>query len=128
MKNTKENNFHQINIITSDITYMKDTFCVAGCCPSSGEMKRLMINGHHWTDQDLKKIGKYAALTVKVIPSDGGRNYPHRTEDTCIDENITVIRHYNDPKALVKDLRASASKTIDSAFLGNIKDKSICTA
>jgi hypothetical protein len=30
-------------------------------------MKRLMINGNHWSDDDLKKIGKYASLNVNVI-------------------------------------------------------------
>lgn len=119
-----DNDPYQINVVTSDITYMKDTFCVAGWCPSTGQMKRLMINGNHWSDEDIKKIGKYASLNVNVIPKEGGRNYPHKTEDTSIDENFRIVRHYDDPAVLAKDLRPSASKTIDAAFEGNLKEKS----
>lgn len=87
-------------------------------------MKRLMINGHHWSDKDLKKIGKYASLNVNVIPKEGGRDYPHKTEDTCIDDNFKVVRQYEDPTILAKDLRRSTSKTINDAFDGNLKEKS----
>lgn len=118
------NDPHQINVITSDITYMKDTFCIAGWCPSTAQMKRLMINGSHWEKKDLKKIGKYASLNVNVLPKEGGRNYPHKTEDTIIDENFQVIRHYDDPNLLAKHLKGAVSETIDAALKGNLKDKS----
>ena len=120
-----DNDAYQINVITSDITYMKDTYCVAGWSPSTGQMKRLMINGDHWSDKDLKKIGKYASLNVNVIPKEiDGRNYPHKTEDTNIDDNFKVVRHYDDPAILVKGLRPSTSKTISSAFDGKVKKHS----
>lgn len=119
-----DNGAFQINVITSDITYMKDTFCVAGWCPSTSSMKRLMIEGHHWDDADLKKIGKYASLNVNVLPKKGGRNYPHKTEDTWIDKDFKVVRHYDDPGLLAKDLRRATSKTIDTAFEGNLKERS----
>lgn len=115
---------YQINIITSDITYMKDTLCVAGWCPSTSQMKRLMINGNHWSNKDLKRIGKYASLNVNVLPKEGGRNYPHKTEDTIIGDDFTVIRHYDDPSILVKDLRQATSKTVMDAFDGKLKKKS----
>lgn len=123
-RNGVDNDAFQINVITSDITYMKDTYCVAGWSPNTGQMKRLMINGNHWSDDDLKKIGKYASLNVNVIHKEGGRNYPHKTEDTNIDENFKVVRHYEKPEALAKDLRPATSKTIQDAFDGNIKKKS----
>ena len=123
-RNGVDDDAFQINVITSDITYMKDTYCVAGWSPNTGQMKRLMINGNHWSDDDLKKIGKYASLNVNVIPKDGGRNYPHKTEDTNIDENFKVVRHYEKPEVLVKDLRPATSKTIQEAFGGNLKKKS----
>jgi hypothetical protein len=66
-RNGVDDDAFQINVITSDITYMKDTYCVAGWSPNTGQMKRLMINGNHWSDDDLKKIGKYASLNVNVI-------------------------------------------------------------
>lgn len=114
----------QINVITSDITYMKDTFCVAGWCPSASAMKRLMIDGRHWADADLKKIGKYASLNVTIMTKDGGRDYPHKTEDTWIDKNFTVVRRYDDPVALARDLRCATSKTIRDAFDGCLRENS----
>lgn len=113
-----------INVITSDITYMKDTFCVAGWCPEASQMKRLMIDGHHWDNKDLKKVGKYSVLNVRVLPKEGGRNYPHKTEDTWIDQDFKVVRQYDDPAKLAKDLKRSTSKTIDAAFQGNLKERS----
>ena len=123
-RNGVDDDAYQTNVITSDITYMKDTYCVAGWSPSTGQMKRLMINGNHWSDKDLKKVGKYASLNVNVIPKESGRNYPHKTEDTNIDENFKVVRHYEKPEALIKDLRPATSKTIQDAFGGNIKKNS----
>jgi len=87
-------------------------------------MQRLMINGNHWTNKDLEKVGKYALLNVNVIPKEGGRNYPHKTEGTWIDDNFKVVQHYEDPNTLAKSLRQSTSKTIDTAFEGNLKKKS----
>ncbi len=124
LKNGAKDGAFQINVITSDITYMKDTFCIAGWCPSTSQMKRLMINGNHWSDADLKKIGKYASLNVNVLPEKGGRNYPHKTEDTIIDENFKIVRHYDGPDILAKNLKKATSKTIDAAFQGNLKKKS----
>ena len=123
-RNGVDDDAFQINVITSDITYMKDTYCVAGWSPNTGQMKRLMINGNHWSDDDLKKIGKYASLNVNVIPKEGGRNYPHKTEDTNIDENFKVVCHYEKPEVLAKDLHPAISKTIQDAFQGNLKKKS----
>lgn len=123
-KSGADNGAFNMNIITSDITYMKDTFCIAGWSPSTSDMKRLMIKGHHWHDKDLKKIGKYASLNVTILPEEGGRNYPHKTEDTIIDDNFKVIHHYEDPKALAKDLKQATSATIAEAFQGKIKKRS----
>lgn len=119
-----EDDPYQINIITSDITYMKDTYCVAGWNPHARQMKRLMINGRHWQDDDLKRLGKYSLLQVSVLPKEGGRDYPHKTEDTLIDENFKIVRAYDDPTLLAKDLQTSVSKNIDAAFDGNLKDNS----
>lgn len=124
LRNGVNNNAFQINVITSDITYMKETYCVAGWSPSTGQMKRLMIDGHHWDDENLKKLGKYASLNVTVLPKEGGRNYPHKTEDTCIGEDFKVVRRYDNPTVLAKDLRPSTSKTISAAFSRKLKAKS----
>ena len=126
MPNSKVNseNSYKIKIITSDITYMKDTFCVAGWSPSTSEMKRLMISGRHWENSDLKKIGKYASMNVTIIPKEGGRNYPHKTEDTWISDNFGVNHTFEDPKHLAKTLKFSVSGTIAQAFKGKLKEHS----
>lgn len=63
-------------------------------------------------------------MNVTILPEEGGRNYPHKTEDTIIDDNFKVIRHYEDPKALTKDLKQATSATIADAFQGKIKKRS----
>ncbi len=118
----------QIEVITSDITYMKETYCVAGWNPSGRHMKRLLINGRHWEDSDLKRIGKYASLLINVIPAERSRDFPHQTEDTWIDEDFKVIRTYDDPKKLAEDLRLSASPTIHKAFDSTLQENSYVPA
>ena len=46
----------KLNIVVSDYTYMKDTYCIAGWSPSEQRMRRLMINGHHWSEAESKKV------------------------------------------------------------------------
>ncbi len=65
IKNEDKNKF-QIEVITADITYMKETYCVAGWNPSGRHMKRLLINGKHWQDSDLKRIGRLCRLARNV--------------------------------------------------------------
>lgn len=126
-KNEDKNKF-QIEVITSDITYMKEAYCVAGWNPSGRHMKRLLINGKHWEDSDLKRIGRYASLLVNVIPAESRRDFPHQTEDIWIDADFKVIRTYDDPKKLAEDLRLSASPTIQKAFNGKLQENSYVPA
>lgn len=55
-------------------------------------MKRLLINGKHWEDSNLKEIGKYACLLVNVSPAERNRDFPHQTEDTWISDDFKVVR------------------------------------
>jgi hypothetical protein len=114
----------QINVITSDITYMKETYCVAGWNPAAGQMKRLLINGKHWTDEDLGRMGKYASLIVSVIPSENIRDFPHRAEDIWISDDLKVIKNYENPRKLAEDLKESVSPTIQRVFRGKLQEKS----
>lgn len=127
VKNEDKNKF-QIEVITSDITYMKEIYCVAGWNPSGRHMKRLLINGKHWEDSDLKRIGRYASLIVTVIPAESSRDFPHLTEDIWIDEDFKVIKTYDNPKKLAEDLRLSASSTIQKAFDGKLQENSYVPA
>lgn len=124
MAKNKDKNKFQIEVITSDITYMKETYCVAGWNPSGRHMKRLLINGKHWEDSDLKRIGRYASLLVNVIPAERSRDFPHQTEYTWIDDNFKIIRTYDDPKKLAEDLRPSVSPNIQKVFGGNLQENS----
>ena len=118
----------QVNIVTSDITYMKETYCVAGWNPSTRQMRRLLINGKHWDDNDLKRIGRYASLLVTVIPTERYRDFPHRTEDIWISNDFRVIKTYDAPKKLAKDLKGSISPTIQRAFQGQLQDNAYIPA
>jgi hypothetical protein len=120
MPRNEDDQKFQIEAVTSDITYMKETYCIAGWNPSGQHMKRLFIKGKHWEDGDLKKIGKYARLLVNVIPAERSRDFPHQTEDTWIDSDFKVMQTYDAPKKLVKDLHLSASLTIQRAFDRNM--------
>ncbi len=128
MRRSEEGQKFQIEVITSDITYMKETYCVAGWNPSGRHMKRLLINGKHWGDSDLKKIGRYACLLVNVIPAEHSRDFPNQTEDTWISDDFKVIRTYDAPKKLAEDLRLSASPTIQRAFDGKLQENSYIPA
>lgn len=123
-KDDKNKDTFQINVITSDITYMKETYCVAGWNPSGRQMKRLLINGKHWDDNDLKRIGGYASLLVNVIPipADRQRDFPHQTEDTWIDDNFKVIKTYDDPAKLAEALKGSVFPAIQRVFKGKLKE------
>ncbi len=105
-----------ISVITSDITYMKDTYCVAGLNPNTNKMKRLLIDGKHWTDNDLKRLGKYALLHIDVIPSEQVRDFPHRAEDIWISPDFKVLKNYDDPKKLSEHLMPSVSPSVHQAF------------
>lgn len=112
----------QIKVITSDITYMKENYCVAGWNPSARRMVRLLINGKHWTDDDLKRLGGYAEILVTVIPAEKLRDFPHQTEDTWIDDNFQIIKAYTDLGKLAEALKDSVSSTIAGAFHNKIKN------
>ena len=72
------------NIIISDLTYMKETCCVAGWNPDYNKMMRLLINGNHWDEKDLKKLRGHSMVRVNTVPVDPkkARDYPHKSEDT----------------------------------------------
>jgi hypothetical protein len=115
-----------MNVIISDITYMKEKFCVAGFDYFNNRMVRLMPNKSHWEENELKKLGGFSVITVEgeYPKKDEGRNYPHKTEDFWIDENsLRVLRTYENSSELARDLHHSISPTIQDIFSGNVKRK-----
>ena len=58
----------KLNIIVSDYTYMKDTYCIAGWSPSEQRMRRLMPNGHHWSEEEAKKVEGHSCIQVETMP------------------------------------------------------------
>lgn len=113
-----------INVILSDVTYMKDDkYCIAGYDPYARKMRRLMPDGHHWKDEDVENLKQYSYIKVNALQSLEGCDYPHRTEDIAIDSaSLTVLKTYDRPKELVDELKDTVSKTVKSIFNGHLKD------
>lgn len=55
------------NIIISDITCMKDKFCIAGFDVYENRMKRLLITGGYWSLDNIKKIKTYGSILLIPI-------------------------------------------------------------
>ena len=114
----------KLNIIISDYTYMKDTYCIAGWSPSEQKMRRLMINGHHWSELEAQKVEDHSCIQVETLPMslDECRDYPHKTEDTWISEHVTPLYRYTSPAELASELENSLSRNIKSIFAGQLKE------
>jgi hypothetical protein len=82
-----------------------------------------MIKGSHWSEEDLNKIKGYSSIIVNIVSSEKSRDYPHKTEDCWINEDIQLRHSYDDLSSLAKDLQSSVSKTIASIFNWKIKKK-----
>lgn len=110
------------NIIISDITCMKEKFCVAGWDTYERKMKRLLINRGYW---DIEQIPKYSSIIVNSEPLKEPRDYPHRTEDINIEyDSIEVIDVFEPGKKLADTLKESVSKDIQSIFNHKVKENS----
>lgn len=116
----------KLQIIISDYTYMKDSYCIAGWSPTEKKMHRLLINGHHWDEKESKFVKGHSCILIETIPADPEkqRDYPHKTEDTWISDDIQVLYQYNSPKELAYELESSLSKTIKHIFNGHLKENS----
>ncbi len=114
----------KLNIIISDFTYMTDSYCIAGWSPAERKMRRLMLNGHHWSEDAAKKVEGHSCIQVETLPISPkeGRDYPHKTEDTWINEDIVPLYKYDSPADLAYELEPSLSKNIQSIFGGNLKE------
>ncbi|MDR1390788.1 MAG: hypothetical protein LBI95_00220 [Holosporales bacterium] len=77
---------NRTNVVISDITCMKDKFCVAGWDVDECRMKRLLVNGGYWNLSNLSKLGEwYSLITVDTTSPDKSRSYPQRTDDVNVD-------------------------------------------
>ena len=110
----------QSNIIISDITNMKEKFCVAGWDMHERRMKRLLINGGYW---DGSQIPQYSSIIVNNEPLEEPRDYPHRTEDVNIEfDSIKVQEIFKPGKELANLLRDNVSKDILAIFNNKVKE------
>ena len=114
----------KLNIIISDFTYMKENYCIAGWSPAEQRMRRLMIDGHHWSEEEANKVEGHSCIQIETIPipPNEGRNYPHKTEDTWITNDIKVLYHFTSPAELAYGLEDSLSRNIKSIFNGHLKE------
>ena len=70
---------------------MKEKFCIAGLDTYEKRMKRLMIDGGYWDENQIPKT--YCQIMVENKSFDEPRDYPHRTEDVNINyESIKIER------------------------------------
>lgn len=111
-----------IRVIVTDITYMKETFCVAGVCPSDNSVKRLLIDGHYWRQKDIDKLPAYSIIEVTRVNKDCSHDYPHKTEDTWIKEDFRLLKLYQTHISILNDIKPFVSKNLASAFCGYIKE------
>ena len=112
----------QSNIIISDITNMKEKFCIAGWDTYERRMKRLLIDRGYW---DGNQIPQYSSIMVNNEPLKEPRDYPHRTEDVNIEfDSIKVGEIYEPGKKLAEALKESISKDIQSIFSHKVKENS----
>lgn len=111
------------NIIISDITCMKEKYCIAGFDTYENRMKRLMIDGCYWDKDQIPK--NYCQIIVESEPYEEPRDYPHRTEDVNINYNsINVIKKFEPGKELADCLKDSVSKDVQSIFKHRVKENS----
>lgn len=114
------------NIIISDITCMKEKFCIAGFDTYEKRMKRLMIDGGYWDADQIPTA--YCEILVNNEEFKEPRDYPHRTEDANIDiDSIEVLRKYEPDKKLANVLKESLSKDIQSIFHHHVKENAYVT-
>ncbi|MHA1575681.1 MAG: hypothetical protein ACTSXL_06065 [Alphaproteobacteria bacterium] len=116
----------KINLIISDITCMKEKFCVGGFDYFNNKMIRLMPKGKHWEENDLEQLKGFSTISVdgEFPPKDKARDFPHKTEDFHINpESIKILQTYKKTAYLAKDLQSSISLTIQDIFSKQIKEK-----
>lgn len=116
----------RLHIIISDYTYMIDSYCIAGWSKMENKMRRLLLNGKHWEEKDSKLVRGHSCIQVETITADPEkeRDYPHKTEDTWITDNIKVLYQYDSPKDIAYELEPSLSRNIRSIFNGHLKENS----
>lgn len=114
------------NIIISDITCMKEKFCIAGFDTYEKRMKRLMLDGGYWDASQIPTT--YCEILVDNEEFKEPRDYPHRTEDVNIDiDSIEVLREFELDKELANTLKESLSKDIQSIFHHHVKENAYVT-
>ena len=109
------------HIVISDITCMKEKFCIAGFDTYEKRMKRLMIDGGYWNANQVPAT--YCEILVDNEEFKEPRDYPHRTEDVNIDfDSIEVLREFEAGKDLANTLRDNVSKDIQGIFHHHAKE------
>jgi hypothetical protein len=117
---------NKIDVIISDITCMKERFCVAGWDLGECRMKRLLIDGSYWNAEDLSVIGKrYSWITVSSQSLSDQRDYPHRTEDVNIDvDSVKIKKVFQTGQEVAEQLRGSVSKSLMEIFCNHVIENS----
>ncbi|MDR2666961.1 MAG: hypothetical protein LBB34_02495 [Holosporales bacterium] len=114
------------NIVLSDITCMKDKFCIAGWDLDECRMKRLLINGGYWDTHNLDSIGKwYSLISVNTDLLDKPRDYPQRTDDVNVNiDSIDCRKSFSSGQEVVAKLSSSVSENIMTIFNNSVVENS----
>ncbi|MCL2538087.1 MAG: hypothetical protein FWE52_01240 [Alphaproteobacteria bacterium] len=113
------------NIIISDITNMKEKFCIAGWDIGELRMKRLLIDRGYWDEANLAKLKGHSWIVIHNEVLKEPRDWPHRTEDVNVDLNTLQIKEsYSKGKDIALRVRASVSDNISSIFNNKVKENS----
>lgn len=116
-----------MRILITDVTEMHaGNYCVAGWCTQLNEMVRPLPNGANWTSRLLTMHTVVPGSTVGVQPIriPLGSVYPHRTEDTPIDQSsIQLFRR--GPEPWFGPGAPPTALTLDEAFQGQVGHNSV---
>ena len=76
----------------TEVTEMGSRYCVAGWRPDAQCMVRPLPGGRNWTPHQLEKHSVLPGRMLRVSPTGAAYKgvYPHRTEDTVVEETVSV--------------------------------------
>jgi hypothetical protein len=111
-----------MKILVTDVTEMRNEYCVAGWSYDNKGMVRPLPNGSNWGADQVAalRVTPGAAIEFRAVGWPLSP-YPHRTEDTLIDPN-TISCTNNGPIAWFGRDAPPTAATLNEAFEGNLRN------
>ena len=113
-----------MQIIVSDVTYMRNEICVAGWCPDERRMIRPLADvGKHWptalAGPELFGMGNVLEMTPVGISN--SRGLPHSREDLIVKGRPQVVNTVAEDE-IAAALSDSESPSVHDLFEGNLRE------